>query len=33
MYRIQVTRIAPPAGTEKPFTTAPQNVVGIKPSR
>ncbi|HEX8711033.1 MAG TPA: DUF2249 domain-containing protein [Terracidiphilus sp.] len=30
IYRIRVTRTAPPTGAEKPFSTAPQNVVGIK---
>ena len=33
MYRIRVSRIAPPTGAEKPFTAAPPNVVGIKQSR
>ncbi|HEV2324206.1 MAG TPA: DUF2249 domain-containing protein [Terracidiphilus sp.] len=32
IFRIRVTRTAPPAGTEKPFTAAQQTVVGIKGS-
>lgn len=33
IFRIRVTRIAPPTGTEKPFATAQQDVVGIKQGR